>query len=212
MPTKTKKPPTKTTSKAKTSKKSPSRLDRVIKKFNLARPRNQFIVAFLVVGLLGGGYFAYRSFAESTGVASYFGENVVPYKDSWGCKTGSFGAYSGYTPQAQKKWNNILWISGSGSCAASASRLYASSAANYRMCAVVKGQGSISFPGFDTRARSFYNPSSFEQVCSYWNYKTGGSISRIVLQNNGGSRIDIGTLTLERATAPINSSSPSPSK
>jgi hypothetical protein len=66
MPTKTKKPPTKTTSKAKTSKKSPSRLDRVIKKLNLARPRNQFIVAFLVVGLLGGGYFAYQSFAATS--------------------------------------------------------------------------------------------------------------------------------------------------
>ena len=61
MPVKTKK----STSKAKTSKKSPSRLDKVIKKLNLARPRNQFIVAFLVVGLLGGGYFAYSSFAST---------------------------------------------------------------------------------------------------------------------------------------------------
>ena len=51
--------------KSKSTKKSPGRLDKVIKKLNLARPRNQFIAAFLVVGVLGGGYFAYQSFAAT---------------------------------------------------------------------------------------------------------------------------------------------------
>lgn len=209
MATKTKKPSSKSTSKAKTSKKSPSRLDRVIKKLNLARPRNQFIAAFLVVGVLGGGYFAYQSFAATTtNVASYFGEKVVVYRDIPECRAGT----SGYESQVQKNWNKILWIDGKGSCAASATKLYISQDGTYKMCAVVKGIGTISFPGFTLREVSFYNPNDFKQVCSLWFNKKANSVNRIVVRNNGGSKINISTITLDRAGEAINSSTPAPAK
>lgn len=80
----TKKP----TTKSKSTKKSPSRLDKVIKKLNLARPRNQFVITFLVVGVIGGGWMAYQSFAATlitqATVANglLYGFNAQNYVDS----------------------------------------------------------------------------------------------------------------------------------
>jgi hypothetical protein len=172
----TKKPSTK----AKTSKKSPSRLDRVIKKLNLARPRNQFIVAFLVVGLLGGGYFAYQSFAATQswtysnfdGSQSQLGPQNVSVQPSVNC------AINMNYKEVQKNSQNVTAVL----CPKSqpfrnASGLYSWAGVyvkgsyigswglnrNFRTCAWVRGYG----PGVESR---FYLGLQYGGTSNYWQY------------------------------------------
>lgn len=125
MPTKTKKPSTK----SKSTKKSPSKLDRVIKKLNLARPRNQFIVAFLVVGVLGGGYFAYQSFASTTVISSM---------------TLCQNEQCGYAKDAAKnnKTVTVLWNGKNRGFARTSSAGWLSGG-YYNVCAAVKTGGGV---------------------------------------------------------------------
>lgn len=125
---------------SKSTKKSPRKLDRVIKKLNLARPRNQFIVAFLVVGLIGGGWMAYQSFATSSNLFNIHAANITS-------KGGGATKTSDTLQSAGKNGMMVAALPDSNSWVELTSFDYlipTESSRSYRMCFTARTEGSLS--------------------------------------------------------------------
>jgi hypothetical protein len=199
------------TTKAKPTKKSPSRLDRVIKKFNLARPRNQFIAVFLMVGVLGGGYFTYQSFAETL-LYRWVPSNLK-------CVNSPYCGPSVNT----SKGNIPILTAANGSTIHTKNAYYFIANQYYKICITADGTGTIDFGrDFGFQSYLFVNPSALvidissssgaKQFCTYG--KPSISQSRYVdMKVVKGPGVNIYNIEIFRDLPPPTlPTSPSPSK
>lgn len=198
----------KTTKKSSTSRaKKASPLKR---KFDLTSRKVQFFVAIIIVAILGAGYFTFKSFA-ATNTASYSFTNVTNfYSTGWGCNAAS---NTKYISESSKNGNKVFVLPSANYCAGSKQNVYLSTLANYRVCATVKGKGSVLFPSFAPNTPvSVYSPDKYSNVCSNYTVQPPSSDKKIVVRLVSGGPLNVSILSLERGGEAINSNTPSPAK
>lgn len=135
MPTKSKK------SSLATSKKKGGMLSRV----NFSSRKTQFITVILIVGLMGAGWFTYRSFAASW---AYTPENKNLKANVWSSTDPSQICSTATIPDPSKNNAQVILLG----CPANHASAYISTSGGYigswglmrqyRICAIVKGSGS----------------------------------------------------------------------
>ncbi len=147
---------TRTTTKTTTQKKGFFK-----RRFNLQSRKVQFVVVILIVAILGGGWFTYKSFAATV---SY---SFSPANDTLKC-THTCVNGNGKVTESQKNGAVVLLLKPSASSAsvaqASNAMLYVGN--TYRMCAVVRGNGTISLTSFTEIPQNIaISSSGYQRVC-----------------------------------------------
>lgn len=147
-----------------TKRASSAKKKGLLKRINFTSRKTQFVIVILLVGIMGGGWFTYKSFAASYSWTYRPGVRTV-YK-SGNCTLRDITEPS--------KNNQQVWNVG---CSASGANNHTIRTASllldpgmYRACAMVKGNGQISVdsPGNDgmPTAHTVRNDGAYHEYCT----------------------------------------------
>lgn len=113
-----------------------------------------------------------------------------------------------YTQDKAKNNNDVLYIQGNNTCAKSKFAPYASHKDKYKVCANVRGSGTIQFPGYPNQnllPSIIPSETTYNLVCSGWVYREPFR-EQIKIKHFGNGRIYVGALSLERQGIPDDGS------
>lgn len=161
------------------------------KRFSLKSRKTQFFVFVLVVAILGGGYYTYKSYAAGTSIASASVAN-----GSLVCASGPCS----YVRDTAKNNNYVIKLSKGGSIRATNNvRL---SPGVYQTCIVARGTAYVNlFPNTNSSNLQLtsvgLNTKGYQKVCNHF-FNSFGSTNSMLGFYLGGSDVWISMITVDR--------------
>lgn len=175
------------------------------RRFNLQSRKVQFVVFILIVAVLGGGYYTYKSFAASW-TYSLSNNNLAATPNGSACQAVPYNEPA--------KGNARVWSitcqptsalpSSNVEVKTVGSYLPSGYSGNYRFCAYVKGRGKFELYMAGAQKTSFYeiNYPDYKYVCTQTQYfSTPRAMDgRVVMQTGAtqGGWINVGSIVLEK--------------
>lgn len=172
------------------------------KKFNLQSRKVQFFVVIAIVALLGGGWFTYKSFADSNAAqiaASSLTKNTTTETKPGTGKSGVKVAR--ISPKKAIQWNTSKMVFRKGT---------------YKICATVRYENpssrlepaSIQFTAYKNHIstynlvfseRKVSSPSKYNNICStptFYLEKDSNKLHFVTIHNSGPTTIRVGAITI----------------
>lgn len=220
----TKKTTAKSTAKTVKTAKSPKTTGGI----SLNSNRGRFIATILIVAIIGGGLFVYRSFASTTATWTYTVANTQ-LKEASGANNSPCKATVVNEPSKNntKVINLACSTDGAGATAQTVGASITSALVNrpYRMCAVIKGSGTVgasfTVPGLKSNTQTtltFYPKADYSQHCTApIDAQRVGPVTAVVSATKRGTNVRVSSISIEQLSSSYASTSsavatPAPSK